>query len=330
MVRMPEGAKLFTSRKVAEIAKALLRHENATLSVVAVVLIGIFGYLSKGFTLTPANIINVILQSSTRGVASIGEAIVLLTAGIDLSVGGMALLSMCVGALMMSGTTGFPTAIIAIMILLGVGVGATNGLGVSRLGMPPLIVTLSTWIISGGVALWLTKGCTIIQLPREVGVIGQGDVAGVPVTVIIFIVVAGVAYFVLNYTSFGRSIYATGGNPVSAWLSGINVRVTRHLAYVISGACSALAGLIIMSRIMCATQIATTGLELDAIAAVAIGGISLAGGSGSIIGVVIGVMILGIINNGMSVLAVPPALMQVTKGAIIYGAVAIDTIRRRR
>ncbi|MBA7691480.1 Ribose import permease protein RbsC [subsurface metagenome] len=138
------------------------------------------------------------------------------------------------------------------------------------------------------------------------------------------------AYFILNHTIFGRSVYAVGGNPISAWLSGINVKNVLFLVLVISGLLGALAGLVIMSRTMVAGMLTGRGLELDAIAAVLIGGVSLAGGRGNLIGVVIGALIIGVINNGMNIIAVGPAYDDLVKGGIILAAVAVDVRRRRR
>lgn len=317
------------SNRVRRIAGIIFRQELATLAISVAALCGVFGVLSKGASLTTRNILYVVVASSARGIVAVGQAMVLLTGAIDLSVGGVATLTMCLTALSIRGTTAFPVAGLAYMAFLGACVGALNGLAVSRIGMPSIIVTFASWTISSGVALYLTKGHAITGLPQGMAIFGQGRIAAIPVPVLIFTAVGVVAYFVLNYTSFGRSIYAVGGNPVSAWLSGINIRMIRLLVFVISGLCAALGGLIILSRTMCATQVAAYGLELDSIAAVVIGGISLMGGRGNLIGVILGALILGIITNGMSILAISGALQIITKGIIIFTAVAIDYIRRR-
>ncbi len=161
------------------------------------------------------------------------------------------------------------------------------------------------------------------------GVFGGGAVAGVPVIVIIFLAVAVVAYFVLNRTTFGRSIYAVGGNPLSAWLSGVRVQNVLLSSYAISGFLAGLAGFLIMSRLLSANMTAVVNLEMDSIAAVVIGGVSLRGGIGGVVGVVIGILILTVVQNGMVVVGVDAAYQQIVKGAIILLAVAIDYIRRR-
>ncbi len=313
-----------------EIVRGVFRHENAALGIILAGVLGVFGVLSKGHAVTPTNIMNILLTSSTRGVAAMGQSFVILTAGIDLSVGGMALFALCLGAVLMTGRAGLtagPT--IAIMLIGGMAIGASTGSLVSRVKLPPLIITLAVWGILRGAAYQVSEGKVISPLPISIAFVGQGYVAGVPIAVIIFVVACVVTYFVINHTSFGRSVYAVGGNPVAAWLSGINVKNILFSVYVISGLSGALAGLIIMSRTLVASMQSVYWLELDSIASVVIGGVSLAGGRGSIIGVIIGVLIIGVVNNGMAVIAVDPAFQAMIKGAIIYIAVAIDYIRKR-
>jgi ribose transport system permease protein len=325
-----------------DIARNVFRHENAVLVIILVAIIGVMAVLTRGLTFTRSNMLNTLLNSSERGVVSVGQAFVILTAGIDLSVGGLAILSLCLGAMGMVGGGqevaaghvisgwGLPIAVAILMMLaIGAGFGAVNGSFVSRLGVPPLIVTLAMWEIFRGVSYNLTRGFTISGLPRSFAFFGQGHVAGVPVPVIIFIVVGVICYFVLYHTIFGRSVYAVGGNPTSAWLSGLRVKNTLLMVYVISGFLSALAGIIILGRMMSASINALVGLELDSIAAVCIGGISLAGGRGTLIGAIIGAIIIGVVNNGMNVIGVHPAFQTIVKGIIILVAVTIDTIRRR-
>jgi ribose/xylose/arabinose/galactoside ABC-type transport system permease subunit len=315
--------------KTKEYAKRIFRHESGVLFTILVTLIIVMGALTRGKAVTLTNVSNVLLQSATRGVVAIGEMFVLLTAGIDLSVGGIAILCFMTSANLMKGTEGFPIGPIAVMFMIGIGMGSVNGSLVSRVPMPSVIVTLATWEMLGGLAWLISEGLPVVNLPQALAVIGTGRVGQLPVAAIIFIVVAVVAHLVLNYTTFGRSVYAVGGNPLSAWLSGIKVPNIIFSVYLISGFCAALGGLIIMSRIMSGSMSAGGGLELDAIAAVLIGGISLAGGRGSVLGAVIGVFIIGIINNGMNLLVVKPAFQDIIKALVIIGAVAVDYKRRR-
>jgi ribose/xylose/arabinose/galactoside ABC-type transport system permease subunit len=322
---------------VKDKARRLVRHESAVLVIVLIVLIAAFSFVSKGLTTGRDNLVNILLQSSIRGVASMGQAFVILTAGIDLSVGGVGLFCALLGSLMLTqepalNIVGAPVPILGvvlIMLLAGSVYGIANGLAVSRIGMPALIVTLAAWEVSKGLAWKISGGFSVGLLEPGFAFFGQGHVGIVPVPVIIFAVVAAIAYFVLNHTIFGRSVYAVGGNPTSAWLTGINVKKVTLIVYIISGFLAGLASVIMTGRVMSASMRTLEGLELDSIAAVCIGGVSLMGGRGNILGVILGVIIIGVINNGMSVLGVSTAVYGVVKGAIIFSAVAIDYIRRR-
>lgn len=320
-----------------DIAKRIYRHENAVLSMILMALIGGLAAMTDGLTVTRANVTNILLQSSARGVASIGQAFVILMAGIDVAVGGMAVLCAVLGACLMTSVermniAGGPVpmaAAIPIMLLAGLGMGAMNGVFVSRFRVPALIVTLAMWRMANGGAYQISRGNTIFDLPRSLALFGQGYVGGVPVSVIIFAAVGVVAYFVLYRTTYGRAVYAIGGNPTAAWLSGINVKNIQFSVFVISGFLAAFAALITMSRTLTASMVTLRGLEINSIAAVCIGGVSLAGGRGTLIGVIIGVIIIGVINNGMNILGVGPAFQDLVRGAIILTAVTIDYTRRR-
>jgi ribose/xylose/arabinose/galactoside ABC-type transport system permease subunit len=314
-----------------------LRDENAILAILLVVIVAVVAILSKGISISQKNVTNVLLQSSVNGIAALGQAFVILTAGIDLSVGGAAIWASVVGARMITGNPEFlalstpaPLGLaVIVMLLLGLGIGAVNGLSVSRIGMPALIVTLAMWQITRGGAYMMSGGARISSMPDSLAFFGQGVIAGVPVPVIIFIVVAAVAYYILYHTTFGRSIYAVGGNPTSAYLSGIKVRNIYMGVYLISGFLAALTGIVLMSRAMSGSMGIRTGLELDTISSVIIGGVSIFGGRGTLIGVVLGVIIYGAINNGMNLTAVNPHLQQLIRGGILFLAVAVDIIRRR-
>jgi len=327
--------------------RRFFRHENAVIAIILGGVIAMFAGLTRGAVLIPLNIKYIALESATRGIASIGQLFVILTAGIDLSVGGLALMTftLCTHLITLEprwqllyrfgistpfGGYGLPLAVgIIIMLLAGAGVGAANGLLVSRVRVPALIATLAMWQITRGGAYAISSGYHAFGIPEALAPFGRGSVAGVPVPVIVFVVLAVVAYFILHHTAFGKSVYAVGGNPAGAWLSGINVRRILLTVYVICGLLAALCGLIQLARIMIGSSTAGAGLELDSIAAVVIGGVSVAGGRGTLIGVVIGVFIIGTINNGMAVCALDPALQQIVKGAVIFAAVAFDVMRRR-
>jgi ribose/xylose/arabinose/galactoside ABC-type transport system permease subunit len=322
---------------VKVVARRILRHENAVLGIVLGALVAVMAVITKGKSAIPANMSNVMLQSSIRGVASVGQAFVILSAGIDLSVGGVSLMCAILGAGLMTQSqplslVSSPWSIAAatpVMLLMGIGLGSANGALVSRTGIPPLIASLGIWEITKGLGFELSKGRAIVQQPLDLTFLGSGTIAGVPTQVVVFIAVAVVAYFVLNYTTYGRSVYAVGGNPISAWLSGINVKNMLFSVYAVSGLLAGLSGVLANARLMSASMRTNEGLELDTIASVVIGGVSLMGGRGNLIGAIIGVIIVGVINNGLSIMGALPSVVGIVKGAIIIGAVVIDYQRRK-
>jgi ribose/xylose/arabinose/galactoside ABC-type transport system permease subunit len=314
------------------IARRVVAHENFAIGMVLVGLVAALGGASRGATVTPSNVANVLLQSSVRGVVAIGQAFVILTANIDLSVAGVGVMAMMVGGAMMTtqwqnilGYSAPLALVIPVMLVVGGGWGSLNGVLVSRLGIPSLIATFGVWQLGYGAAYYVTNGTALMELPESLAAVGS-----LPAAPIIFFSVGAAAYIVLNHTGFGRNVYAVGGNPVSAFLSGINVRRTYFYVFIISGVLAGLGGLLFLSRGMAASIESLRGLELDSIAACAIGGISLFGGRGNILGVILGSVIIGVITNAISVMHMGHAARYIIKGAIIIGAVAADIIRRER
>ncbi len=321
-----------------EFARRLFRHENAVRSVVLIALICGMAILTKGIAIRPDNVMNNLLQTSAKGVAAIGQAFVILTGGIDLSVAKAGLVVCVIGASMVTETAylnivGHPVSAylaVPVMLLLGAGLGAVNGLLVSRIGIPSLIATLGMSTICFGLAFRIRGGSNISHFLDSFLVLGQGRVAGVPIPLIVFIVVVVVAYIILNHTSFGRCIYAVGGNPVSSRLAGIRVENILLAVFVVSGVLTGLAATMTTARTAVISMRSLEGLELDTIASVCLGGFSLMGGRGNIIGVVLGTLILAVIGNGLSVLRAGPFSQDMVRGAVIMIAVAIDCIRSRR
>jgi len=335
MAEIIEKPKPFTA-VARERARHVFTHENAALTFVLIGLIFAMGGVTRGKTLSMANGMNTLLLSSIRGIAAIGQGMVILTAGIDVSVGGNALFCSVLGAALLTSNwqniIGHPLPLgltVLIMLLAGAAWGAFNGAMVSRVGIPALISTLGLWQITTGVAYRICQGRDIHYQPEGLGWWGSGTVFGVPVPVIIFVVVAVIAYFVLHHTTYGRWVYAVGGNPVSAWLSGINVKNILFSVYTIAGFFCGLAAFLMLGRIMLSSMRSLAGLEIDTIAAATVGGVSLMGGRGTLIGVILGNLILGVVNNAMTVLNVDPSVMGIAKGSIIILAVVIDYMRRR-
>ena len=317
-----------------------VRQENSALVGILIALIIVFGITTHGLSLEQTNILNILLQSSMLGVVAVGQAFVIMTAGIDLSVGGIALLVACLGGALMTTMPGFLGPIplgaaLVLMLIVGAGLGAINGVLVSRLRLAPLIVTLALWQMTRGGAYQLTlghesTGQILRGLPQNLDIIAHHSLGGIPLAVFIFVAAIAVGYFVLNHTTFGKSVYAVGGNEASAWLSGIKTKNTLFWVYVISGFCAAIVAIIQLSRVMSASYGVISGLELNSIAAVIIGGVSLFGGRGSIIGVLVGVLIIGVINNGMNLMGLNTFMQDVVKGSVILIAITIDALRRYR
>lgn len=286
--------------------------------------------LSSAF-LNPANITNVLRQIALYGVVSIGMTFVILTKGIDLSVGSIIGVCAVTTALLLG--LGWPIPIVLLAVLVvGTVMGVINGFGIALFGIPPFIMTLGMMVMGRGLALTLANGqpVSLGQRAMEFSWLGRGMVAGVPVPVIVFIVAAAFAFFVLRYTAYGRQIFAVGSNSEAARLSGINVGFATFSVYVISGFLAALTALIFVSRLTVGEPTAGTGIELEAIAITVIGGTSLFGGEGGIIGTIIGTAILAVLANVMNLVGISPFTQQIVKGAIIIVAVLYEMLRRQR
>jgi ribose transport system permease protein len=290
--------------------------------VALAVLVGIMSLMSPEF-LTTNNLMNVVRQVSISAIVACGVTFVIITAGIDLSVGSMLALVGCAAMLAME-AFGLDMTGILIGILVGAACGAANGIAVAWLRMPPFIATLAGLTIYRGLALILTGGQPVIRFEGSFQFIGQGVVWGVPIPILILLVVAVSSHVVLTRTAFGAHVYAVGGNEEAARLSGINVARTKFLAYVITGALVGLAGMILTARLSSAQPNTGEMFELDVIAAVVIGGTSLMGGRGSIVGTMMGALIIGVLNNGFNLMAVDTHVQLVAKGAIIILAVLLD------
>ena len=316
---------------------ALLTNGDFVRLLILVLLIGIFAVLTSGATIGTANLINVLIQSSIRGITACGQALIVLTAGLDLSVSGIVAAALMVGGGLVTenpqyslfGTPITALVVIPLMIVVGAVFGAANGILVTRLRLPSLIVTLGMWQIGIGFAYQITGSGFVDQIPQSIAFLGQGSLLFVPVPVIIFFAIVALSYFVLHRTAFGSEIYAVGGNARTAFISGVRVMRVRVAVFTIAGCFYAIGAIVSMSRFLSATMAQSAGLELSTISAVAIGGVSLSGGKGSMIGVLIGVLIIGVIDNGLSVMGVGPAYQSILKGAIIIAAVMTDTLARR-
>lgn len=301
----------------------------------AFLLLSLILSVSNEYFLTSGNISNILLQTSINGVLAIGMTFVILTRGIDLSVGSVVALTGIVSASLATtsataGVSGAPyPAYVALAagILVGLACGTIVGIIVSRFSVPAFVATLGMLSAARGMTLIYGGGKPVPGLTPEFRWIGTGNIIGIPMPVVILAVVFLVSWWVLNRTRFGRYIYAVGGNPHAAKTSGINVTRIRFVVYTISGALSGLAGMMLSARTGSALPQAGVAYELDAIAAVVIGGTSLSGGVGRVTGTLIGALIIGVMNNGLDLLGIQSYYQQVLKGALIVGAVMLDQKR---
>lgn len=282
--------------------------------------------------LTRENLLNLIRHVSLNGIVATGMTFVIVSGGIDLSVGSVVALAGIVAAIPSSTTGSGVLPVLSagglalpLAILLGLGVaaicGGIVGLLVTRLKVAPFIVTLGMMSIARGAALVLSQGRPIINLTSEYQLIGRASFLGIPCPIIIFVVVVVVAHFLLNNTKFGRYVYAVGGSEPAALAAGINVSRIKAVVYILCSTLAGLAGIVLSSRVNAASPIAGVGYELDAIAAAVIGGSSLSGGVGSIPGTIVGALIMGTITNGLDLLNVSAYYQQIIKGIIILVAV---------
>jgi ribose/xylose/arabinose/galactoside ABC-type transport system permease subunit len=274
--------------------------------------------------LTTNNILNVLRQTSINGIIAVGMTFVIITGGIDLSVGSIVGLASVVAASFAHPDT-YPLFVpILAGLLVGLLCGGVNGILIARWKVAPFIVTLGMMTAARGMTMVYTNGRPVINLSDGYNFVGGGYIAGIPLPVIILILVALIGFFVLKYTKFGRHVYAVGGNEHSANVSGVRVKPVKVAVYCIVGLAAGLAGIVLSSRVMSGSPVLGTGYELDAIAAVVIGGTSLFGGVGSIVGTLVGVLIIGTMNNGLDLLNVSSYYQQVAKGVIIVLAVLLD------
>ena len=317
-------------------AKDLIKRLQPLIALVLLVVA--LALLSDRF-LTFANERNILLQISVNLCLSIGMTLVILTGGIDLSVGAMLALAGAVAAgLLKNGLTlkalgvvlqFTPFGAIAAGIAVGFALGLLNGMAVTRFKLPPFVATLGMLSIARGLTMLWTGGFPITDLGSQFGFIGAGFWIGVPMAVWISAALVAIFYVVSQRTTLGRYIYAVGGNEKATAYSGVNVNRVKIWVYALCGALAGVAGLIVTARLDAADPKAGLGYELDSIAAVVIGGISLSGGCGSIFGTVLGCLIIGVLNNGLFLLDVSPFWQQVVKGFVIIAAVALDKMGAR-
>ncbi|MDK2886856.1 MAG: ribose transport system permease protein [Thermosipho sp. (in: thermotogales)] len=280
-----------------------------------------FAFLSDRF-LTLSNFINVFRQVSIQAIIAFGMTLVIISGGIDLSVGSVFALSAVVMASVLKGGSVLLGVLVA--LLVGALLGSINGVIVAKGKIQPFIVTLATMAIARSLTLVFTQGMPITGFPSSFRYIGRGDILGIPVPVIIMFGIFAIIFYISMFTKLGLYTYAIGGNETAAKLSGVKVDKYKIIIYMLSGLLSAIAAIILTARLNSAQPTFGTGYELDAIAAVVLGGASLAGGKGTVIGTLFGALIMGILNNGLNLLNVSPFYQQAVKGIVILIAVLIE------
>lgn len=309
-------------------------------SVLALALMVIALALMTDKFFTVDNSLNVLRQICANLCLSIGMTIIILSGGIDLSVGSMLALSGAVAAgllkngIVIPGTDVFIEVTVSGAILAGLLVGTAlgwfNGFVITRFKLPPFVATLGMLSIARGLTMLWTGGFPITRLGDSFGFMGSGHFIGIPMPVWISAALIALFVVLMKRTRFGRNVYAVGGNEKAATLSGLNVNRIKLLVYTLGGMLSGVAGLLVTARLDSATPNAGLSYELDSIAAVVIGGTSLNGGRGSIMGTVLGCLIIGVLNNGLVLLEVSPFWQQVIKGVVILVAVALDKVGSKK
>jgi ribose transport system permease protein len=279
--------------------------------------------------LTVSNLLNVLDQTAINAIVAVGMTFVIVSGGIDLSVGSVLALSGVVLGQALAAGLPVPVAL-ALGLVVGTACGLTNGLLVTWGRLPPFIATLGMMSVARGLALMLAEGRPVSGFDEGFRMLATGRVMGIPSAIVVTIAVYVVAHVVLSRTIFGRATYAIGGNEEAARLSGVAVRFHKTGAFALAGFMSALAAVILTARLNSAQPTAGIMYELDAIAAAVIGGVSLTGGEGTVVGALIGALIMGVLRNGLNLLNVSSFVQQVVIGAVIIGAVFIDTWMRRR
>jgi len=295
-----------------------------------------FWWRNPGVFTKPANLAVIMRFIATFGILGIGEILVIITGGIDLSVGSMtALTGVLVAWLILKGAFGIASfgviPAIFIVLVLSALVGLWHGFFVTRVGVPPFIITLGTWLMARGTAAYLTRGYPVVfPSGHPFLLLGQGEFHSVPIMFIVLVIVALITAFILNLTTLGRHIYAVGGNIEAARVSGVNVNRVRMFCYAASGVMAGITGILLASRLGQGTPVVGSAYELWAIAATVIGGTSLFGGEGTVLGAILGAAIMGVMQNGMVLMNISSYLQDVVLGTVLVIAVVYDTLRRRR
>lgn len=301
---------------------------NFALVFIIIAIIVVMSFVSPVF-MTSKNIINIIRQISINGIIAVGMTFVILTGGIDLSVGSVvAITSVIVGSMLQGGSNWLVACIVALLISLAFG--AFNGFMIAYVGFQPFIATLATVTMGSGIALAYSNGKPFTISNESFLKIGQGYLGAIPIPIVLLVIVVAIGLIILKTTTFGRYVFAIGGNKNAAKLSGVRTRRVELMVYVISALCASIVGLILSARISSGQPTAGEGYELDAIAATAIGGTSMTGGVGSLTGTIFGFVLLGLMTNSMNLLNINSFYQEIVKGILIIIAVFLDMTSKNK
>ena len=316
--------------QMTEISRSILRESIVMPPLIGLILLVVLASVLSPYFMTFKNIINVLRQVSIVAIISVGMTYVIITGGIDLSVGSVAALSGMITGLFLKNVGAGLFVSISMGIISGMLCSWFSGfLITSKIRMPPFIATLAMMSIARGIALMLTSGRPIFNLPGSFSFLGGGFFWGIPIPIIIMLIIYLFAHISLTYTKSGLYFYAIGGDEEAARVTGIKNNVVKMRAYLISGFCASIAGIVLTSRVMVSEPIAGFLYELEAIAAVIIGGANLFGGEGIVLGTLIGAVIMGVLRNSLNLLNVSTYLQQVVGGFVIVTMVSISILRRR-
>ncbi len=316
--------------QMTKIRRSILRESIILPPLMGLILLVVLASVLSPYFLTFKNIINVLRQISIVAIISVGMTYVIITGGIDLSVGSVAALSGMITGMFLKNIGAGIFVSISMGLISGILCGLFTGfLVTSKIKMPPFIATLAMMSIARGIALMMTSGRPIFNLPESFSFLGAGFIWGIPIPIILMLSIYLFAHISLTYTKSGLYFYAVGGNEEAARVTGIKNNVVKMRAYLISGFCCAIAGIVLTSRVMVSEPIAGFLYELEAIAAVIIGGANLFGGEGIVLGTLIGAVIMGVLRNSLNLLNVSTYLQQVVVGFVIVTMVSISILRRR-
>ncbi len=310
--------------------KIMQVYGKAGVLIILLLMVIILAVLRPDTFFTYRNLINIVRQVSFYAMVGLGAMVVLVGGDFDLSAGSLIGIVSILTTMPLAANANLPLIVpFLVAIAAGVVVGIINGVLVAYCGMPAFIATLGMQILLRGLALYISNGRPINNLPSNFTFLGGGSLGIIPVPIIILIIMALITWYMMKYTRIGRHIYAIGGNSQAAIVSGVNAKALKVFTFIFAGITAAIAGMVLTARVASGNASSGEGYELQAIAGCVIGGVSLNGGVGSVYGVICGVLVIGVLNNGMDLMNVSGYMQQIAQGIIIIAAVLLDVVRAK-